>query len=58
MSVTGDIANMSLVVTFVFQMVSTILGLFLTPPVLYFTVLGLIGTAIAFAKGLMGKKKK
>lgn len=58
MTIAGDITNMSLVVTFVFTMLSTILGLFLTPPVLYFTVLGLVGAAIGFGKKLMGSKKK
>ncbi len=58
MSVAGDISNMSLVVTFIFTMIQTILGLFLTPPVLYFTVLGILGTAIAFGKKMMGGKRK
>lgn len=58
MSVAGDITNMSLVVTFVFTMIKTILGLFLTPPVLYFTVLGLLGTAITFGKKMMGGRRR
>lgn len=55
--VAEDLTNFSLITTNFVTIINTVLGIFLTPPLIYFLVLSIVVALIGVVRGLMHRGK-
>ena len=58
MDISAGIANLTLVFQMIVTMITTLLELFLQPPLIFFVALSIFGAGLAFAKKAMRGGKK